>query len=154
LGHYTPNLVTDQALSALLSEAAQAQTEGVITWTARKPHIREGKIVVRTALSDCPLGHLRVYYVDPRPSEISCQYLVNGAPVRRLDVNGSHRDVVNVTHKHTYVPALGTESFYYPSDIPVVPLGPTVAPGTCRAVFEAFAAECFILLNDGYWEEP
>ena len=154
MGTYPPNLVTDQALSALLSVAAEARTEGVITWTKRKPHIYEGKIAVRTALSDCALGLLRVYFVDPRPSEISCQYLINGAPVRRVDVNGSHRDVINKTHKHTYIPALGTESFYFPNDIPAVPLGPTVAPGTCRAVFEAFAAECFVLLDDGYWEEP
>lgn len=56
--------------------------------------------------------------------------------------------------EHTHVPATGREDVYIPEDIPEVPMGPTVAPGTYRRVFEAFAAECHIELPDGYWTEP
>lgn len=154
MGSYKTNLVTDQTLDVLLSGAAQATTTGRLFWRVQKPRVHEGKIEVLTRLSDCAVGELRIYYVDPRPSEIHCQYLVNGAPIRRLDVNGSHRKIVNKTHKHTYIPSSGTESFYYPDDIPSVPFGPTVAVDTYRVVFEAFAKECHVLLGDGYWTQP
>lgn len=95
MGSYKTNLVTDQTLDSLLSGAAWATTTGQLLWRVQKPRVHEGKIKVLTRLSDCAVGELRIYYVDPRPSEIHCQYLVNGAPIRRLDVNGSHRKIVN-----------------------------------------------------------
>lgn len=64
------------------------------------------------------------------------------------------REVQHTTHKHTYQPATGAEGFYVPKDIPHVPLGPTVARGVYRTVFAAFAAECHIALQDGYWTDP
>jgi hypothetical protein len=98
---------------------------------------------------------LRIYVATPRPDRIHIQYLVNRVPVRRLDVNDHHRGLPpNTTHKHTYVPQSGAESAYVPDDIPPVPLGPTVAAGTYRHIFEAFASECFIELPQGYWTEP
>ena len=72
----------------------------------------------------------------------------------RCDVNGSHRKTLFTTHKHTYDPATGTEGFYIPSDIPPIPLGPTVVRGVYRTAFAAFAAECFVELEDGYWVDP
>jgi hypothetical protein len=154
VGTYTANLVTAEALAALLSGSAKSRAVGQVKWARKKPQIHEGKLEVRTAVADCPVGYLRIYYVEPRPSEVGLQFVVNHAPVRRLDVNGSHKDWINTTHKHTYVPATGREGAYIPDDIPEVPLLPTVAPGTHRAVFEAFAQECWIVLPDGYWVEP
>lgn len=111
-------------------------------------------MAVRTEVIDCSSGLLRIYLLRPRPDRIHVQYLVNGVPIRRLDVNDAHKQWRDKTHKHTYIPALGAEDAYLPDDIPEVPLGPTVAPGTYRAVFEAFAAECFVELPDNYWTEP
>ncbi|WP_157577072.1 hypothetical protein [Saccharomonospora iraqiensis] len=94
-----------------------------------------------------------IYWVDPRPDRIHVSYVVDNVPVRRLDVNDSHKDWIDVTHKHRYLPN-GTSDAYLPDDIPRVPLGPTVPPGTYRAVFEAFAAECCVALPEGYWTDP
>ncbi len=66
--------------------------------------------------------------------------MVRGVPVRRCDVNGNHRKVKFTTHKHTYEPTTGAEGFYgsgpLPSGVP------------------AFAAECYVELESGYWQEP
>ncbi|KXK62253.1 hypothetical protein AWW66_09485 [Micromonospora rosaria] len=52
-------------------------------------------------------------------------------------------------------PGGGDEGAYEPDDIPPVPLQPRVAPGTYRAILEAFAAECFIAIGDDFtWREP
>ncbi|MFS8104837.1 hypothetical protein LFM09_47825 [Lentzea alba] len=154
MGVFPANLVTAEALAALLSAPSKSRAVGQLSWTSKKPHIHEGKIEVRTDIADCPVGYLRIYYVDPRPAEVGVQFIVNDAPVRRLDLNGSHKDWVHTTHKHRYLPATGREDAYIPNDIPAVPLLPTVAPGTHRAVFEAFAQECLVLLPEGYWVEP
>ncbi|MGW4520112.1 hypothetical protein [Amycolatopsis sp. NPDC004378] len=115
----------------------------------------QGLLHVRTEVEDCSDGLLRAYFVTARPDRFHVQYLVNRVPVRRLDVNADHRGLPpDTTHKHTYVPQNGSESTYVPNDIPSVPLGPTVAAGTYRRVFEAFASECFIELPEGYWTEP
>jgi hypothetical protein len=120
-----------------------------------KPNTVQGLIQVRTQVEDCPDGTLRAYVVTPRPDRFHVQYLVNRVPVRRLDVNDNHRGLPpDATHKHAYVPQTGAESTYVPDDIPPVPLGPTVAEGTYRRLFEAFASECFIELPEGYWTEP
>lgn len=145
--------LTSTDLAALLSPLAKATAVGQLEWRLKKPLCHEGVIEVRTVIADCPLGTLRIYFVEPRPDRVHLQYLVNGSWVRRLDVNDEHRGVEN-THKHTHIPATGREGVYTPDDIPEVPVGPTVAPGTYRRVFEAFAAECHIELPDGYWTEP
>lgn len=142
------------ALGALLSRAAQASAVGRLRWSLRKPRCHQGVLTVQTKVSGLGDGLLRIYFVELAPSEPSLQYLVGGVSVRRLDVNGDHRAWVNQTHKHTYEPNTGREDAYLPCDIPDVPLGPTVAPGTYQRVFEAFASECHVSLPGGYWTEP
>lgn len=145
--------VTSTELAALLSPLAKATAVGQLAWRLKKPRCREGIVEVCTQVADCSMGKLRIYFVEPRPDRVHLQYLVGGSWDRRLDVNDQHRGVER-THKHTHVPATGREDVYIPEDIPEVPMGPTVAPGTYRRVFEAFAAECHIELPDGYWTEP
>lgn len=152
---YAAEAISTTAIQALLSDLGRAEAVGQLVWSRLKPHAFQGVVEVRTAVADCESGMLRMHFVTPRPDRIHIQYLINRVPVRRLDTNESHRDLPpDATHKHTYSPATGGESAYVPDDIPEVPLGPTVAPGTYRAVFEAFASECFIELPAGYWTEP
>jgi len=120
-----------------------------------KPTTQQGVLKVATSVADCAGGLLRIYFASARPDRLHVQYMMNGVSIRRLDVNDDHRGLpLGTTHKHTYLPATGAESFYVPDDIPHVPLGPTVVEGTYRQVFEAFASECFIELPPGYWTEP
>jgi hypothetical protein len=92
------------------------------------------------------------------PSEPKLQYLVgagrSGFSARRLCVNVPHRPI-DGTHKHLAEPGRGDETAYQPDDIPDVPLQPRVAPGTYRAILEAFAGECFVELGQDFrWSEP
>lgn len=153
MGRVTPGAVRTVTLHALLSPVARARVVGQIEWTLKKPRVHQGIIAVDTDVSECEEGRLRIEFQERAPSEFGLQYLVNRVPVRRLDVNGSHRSWQFTTHKHRYNTA-GHEDAYLPTDIPPVPLEPTVAPGTYRRVFEAFAGECFVSLPDGYWVEP
>jgi hypothetical protein len=155
LAKHTANVIDTKTVDSLLSTLAQARAFGQLAWDRQKPNTLQGRIEVATAVADCSTGALRIYVATPRPDRIHVQYLINGVALRRLDVNDDHRGLPpGTTHKHKYVPQSGQESFYVPKDIPAVPLGPTVAAGTYRKVFEAFAFECFIELPDGYWTEP
>lgn len=153
LGQHRAGAVTAQALEVLLSQLASATAIGEMAWSSIRPYLHQGQITVRTSVDGCELGRLRLLVNDLAPSEPGCQYLVNDVPVRRLDVNGFHRPWPRRTHKHRYVPATGREDAYLPDDIPDVPFEPIVAPGTYRRVFEAFAAECWVALPEGYWKD-
>lgn len=146
-------VLTPATVGSLLSSTADARGVGHMAWSLKRPRCHQGLLQVQTKVSGFELGQLRIYYVEAAPSEPCLQYLMGGVAVRRLDVNGDHRDWVNRTHKHTYQ-ASGQDSAYLPDDIPDVPLGPTVASGTYRKIFDAFAAECFVALPSGYWMEP
>lgn len=154
MAQHKAGVLTPASLGALLSTEAGACSVGTLTWSLRKPRCHQGVLEVKSEIPGCELGQLRIYFVEQAPSEPSLQYLVGGVSVRRLDVNGDHREWVNRTHKHRYEPHTGREDAYLPTDIPNVPLGPTVAPGTYKMVFAAFAAECHVALDDGYWVEP
>ncbi|OXM70723.1 hypothetical protein CF166_20505 [Amycolatopsis sp. KNN50.9b] len=137
----------------MLSHLAEATAVGALTWDSKRSFLHTGQIQVQTRVQGCELGKLQVVVNDLAPSEPRCQYLVNDVPIRRLDVNDVHRPWPRRTHKHRYVPETGKDDAYIPDDIPDVPFGPTVAPGTYRRVFEAFAAECWVTLPEGYWTE-
>lgn len=154
MAKYAVNAVNATDLAALLSPLANATAIAELEWSTKKPRCHVGRITVHTKITGCRVGQLQLYFVEQRPDRMHAQYLFNNIPVRRLDVNDRHR-TTDETHKHTYIPRSGSDDdVYVPDDIPAVPLGPTVAPGTYRRVFEAFAAECFIALPDGYWTEP
>ncbi|MGW4559925.1 hypothetical protein ACWEOV_40885 [Streptomyces sp. NPDC004365] len=116
--------------------------------------VLEGTIEVRTALPELETGKLRMTVRRLAPSQPRLQYLIGNAAVRRLCVNEQHRPYEG-THKHM-INLRGTdEDAYEPDDIPEVPLAPRVAPGTYRAILEAFVAECAITLGEDFvWVEP
>ncbi|SCG61688.1 hypothetical protein GA0070560_11689 [Micromonospora halophytica] len=151
-------LMTAANLGALLSPLAQAVTLGGITWTTKNRVVREGTIRVDTTITALAPCRLRMTVNELRPSEPALQYLAGdgrlGFSARRLCLNTPHRPFPG-THKHRSEPGGGDEGAYEPDDIPAVPLQPRVAPGTYRAILEAFAAECFIAIGDDFiWREP
>ncbi|XVV13654.1 hypothetical protein ACQP2X_04675 [Actinoplanes sp. CA-131856] len=152
-------LLTPANLGALLSPVAQAVTVGGVVWEALQgAPIKEAVVQVRTALPALAPCRLRMVTNALTPSEPRLQYLVgagrNGFSARRLCVNVPHRPI-DGTHKHLAEPGRGDETAYQPDDIPHVPLQPRVAPGTYRAIFEAFASECFVELGQDFaWSEP
>jgi hypothetical protein len=81
--------------------------------------------------------------------------------LRRLDVNGSHRNRagaretwVGRTHKHRWCEARGDADAYTPGDIPCIPLT-GITGDHYREVFEAFCGECGVALAEGYrWLAP
>ncbi|MFC0008074.1 hypothetical protein [Micromonospora siamensis] len=150
--------MTTANLGTLLSPLAGAVTVGGITWTTKNRIVREGALQVNTALRVLAPCRLRMMVNELKPSEPTLQYLAGdgrfGFSARRLCINSPHRPFPG-THKHRSEPGGGDEGAYEPDDIPAVPLQPRVAPGTYRAILEAFAAECFIAIGDDFvWREP
>jgi hypothetical protein len=146
-------LLTQQSVGLLLSKSAKATTSGPIVWTPKRS-ITVGILKVKTVIPGLEQGAVRIYICWPAPSEPRCQYLIGGAAVRRLCVNNPHPPF-DSTHKHIINPRGSEEDAYEPDDIPPVPLAPRVAPGTYRAILEAFVNECEISLGEDYaWTEP
>ncbi|MER7166540.1 hypothetical protein ABT336_10810 [Micromonospora sp. NPDC000207] len=151
-------LMTAANLGALLSPLSKAVTVGGVTWATKGSVIKNGIIRVDTAISALAPCRLRMTVNELKPSEPTLQYLIGdgrwGFSARRLCLNTPHRPFSG-THKHRSEPGGGDEKAYEPDDIPFVPLQPRVAPGTYRAILEAFAAECFIAIGDDFiWREP
>ncbi|MGW0579214.1 hypothetical protein ACWD25_25350 [Streptomyces sp. NPDC002920] len=146
-------LLTQQSVGLLLSKNSRATTLGQITWKPKRS-VTVGLLQVRTVLPGLEQGTIRIHIRWPAPSEPRYQYLIGGAAVRRLCVNNPHPPF-DSTHKHIINPLGSDEDAYEPDDIPAVPLAPRVAPGTYRAILEAFAAECEIGFGEDYaWTEP
>lgn len=157
MGRQSSPLLTAQSVGLLLSKAAQATTVGPITWKTQGS-VSEGVLQVRTILPQLEQAALRISIRKPAPSQPRFQYLVGvgaaKASVRRLCVNEEHRPFTG-THKHMINPLETDEDAYEPNDIPKVPLAPRVAPGTYRAILEAFANECEVTLGTDFtWTEP
>lgn len=158
MSRQTSPLITAANVGALLSPLAQAVTVGGITWNANRGVSKEGMVRVRTALAVLSPCMLRLVVNPLAPSEPKLQYLAGTGrdrfSARRLCVNVPHRPITG-THKHRVEPGSSDEGAYEPTDIPEVPLQPRVAPGTYRAILEAFANECFIeMASDFTWSEP
>lgn len=152
------HLMTAANLGTLLSPLAAAVTVGGIIWAVKSPVVKHGIIQVDTVIKALAPCRLRMAVNELKPSEPALQYLAGdgrmGFSARRLCLNTPHRPFPG-THKHRSEPGGGDEGAYEPDDIPAVPLQPRVAPGTYRAILEAFAAECFIAIGDDFiWREP
>lgn len=158
MSRQSSQLATAANVGTLLSLAAKAVTAGGIAWVATRVQTKEGTVKVRTVLPALAPCRLRIVVNALAPSEPKLQYLAgagrDGFSARRLCINVPHRPLTG-THKHRLEPSLGDEDAYEPNDIPQVPLAPRVAPGTYRAILEAFAAECFVEIgSDFIWVEP
>jgi hypothetical protein len=151
-------LATHANLGSLISPLGRAVTLGGIAWQQKSGPVVEGVVQVRVALTTLMPCVLRMTVNRLAPSEPFLQYLVGAGrdrfSARRLCMNQEHRPIEG-THKHRTEPAVGDEMAYKPADIPEVPHAPRVAPGTYRAIFEAFAGECYVEIGpDFVWLEP
>lgn len=108
----------------------------------------------------CPLS-LNAQVLIHKPWKFTVFLMLHDVHLRRLDVNGSHRNRTSDreqwterTHKHLWSEAHENAEAYTPRDIPAVPL--TALTGDhYRRVFEAFCDECGIGLAAGYrWSDP
>lgn len=157
MGHHSSPLIPAANIDHLLSDLAVAMTVGGITWQLRqKGNAYDGEVQVRTKINDLARCRLRIYVSRLKPSEPTLAYLVGSGrtafPASRLCINGSHGN--KMTHKHR-TRGDGSEDVYEPDDIPPVPLQSRVAPGTYRAILEAFAAECSVKLGEDFvWTDP
>lgn len=157
MGFHDSPLITLPNIEYLLSGVARAVTVGGMGWhSERQGDARVGEVRIETAVSALEPCRLQMYISRFKPSEPALLFLAGpgrrGFPARRLCVNGRHGSTL--THKHRIFPT-GWEDTYEPDDIPEVPLQPRVAPGTYRAILEAFAAECKVSLGEDFvWTEP
>lgn len=96
-----------------------------------------------------------------KPWKFTVFLMLHGTHLRRLDVNGSHRNRtrdreqwIERTHKHLWSEVNDDAEAYTPCDIPSVPLT-EVTGEHYRRVFEAFCGECGIdLVADFRWSDP
>ncbi|MEU9155734.1 hypothetical protein AB0D59_35595 [Streptomyces sp. NPDC048417] len=153
LSRQSSPLLSQQSVGLLLSKTSKATTVGAIAWKSQRS-VTVGLLQVRTVLPELEQGIIRIHIRWLAPSQPRYQYLIGGASVRRLCVNDPHPPY-DGTHKHMINPLGSEEDAYQPTDIPAVPLVPRVAPGTYRAILEAFAGECEVSLGEDFvWTEP
>ena len=88
-----------------------------------------------------------------KPWKLTAYLMIYGQHVRRLDVNGSHRnrtddreEWVERTHKHRFSEVHQDTVAYTPDDIPPVPTADVVGEHY-RGAFEAFCEEQAITLT-------
>ncbi|MCA1605943.1 MAG: hypothetical protein LC775_10830 [Acidobacteria bacterium] len=150
--------VTDSVVASVLDPSAGLELRVPVTWKAVDTTVR-----ARLALHNVhalPLS-LNAQVLIYKPWKFSVFLMLHGSHLRRLDVNGSHRNRtsdreqwIERTHKHRWSEAHDDAEAYTPRDIPPVPLT-EVAGEHYRRVFEAFCSECGIHLAAGYcWSDP
>lgn len=138
--------------NVLLVAAADARAIGRVQWTS-KGSARVGTAFVRAAgLLDPDSARLEFAVSPLRPTQPRVAYIADGASIRRLCVNKPHHPFAG-THKHR-VTGDPVGDAYEPTDIPLLDLDAEPPPGAHRAIMEAFAAECFINVDDLEWVDP
>jgi len=150
--------VTDRMVAGVLDPSAGLELRVPVTWKLFDTTVR-----ARMALHNVhalPLS-LNAQVLIYKPWKFTVFLMLHGIHLRRLDVNGSHRNRtsdreqwIKRTHKHRWSEAHADAEAYTPCDIPSLPL--TAVTGEhYRRVFEAFCSECGIDLVAGYcWSEP
>jgi hypothetical protein len=151
-------MVTDQMVAAVLDvTASKLELRVPLTWTHRATTHR-AEAAVHNA-HGLPL-RLGLQIIADKPWKVTAYLMLHGTQIRRLDVNGSHRNRTDgqvwrsQTHKHRFSEAHQDAEAYSPSDIPAVPFQ-NVSDEDYRQVLEAFCGECRIILGGSYvWQPP
>lgn len=151
-------LLTDQVAAAVLDAAtARLELRVPLTWTARSTTVRADVAVHNTHGLPVRLG---VQILRDKPWKITVYLMIHGEHLRRLDVNGSHRNRtdgeawVHQTHKHVFSEAHHDAVAYTPDGIPPIAIQ-NVSDEDYRQVVEAFCEECGITLGGTYaWQAP
>lgn len=153
MGGYPVAAVTYPTLRVILDGPRVARSAGPITWK-NSPNTAVGILPVDVTVDHCRTASLRIKLLRLRPYEIGLQYIVNDAPMHRVDVNAVHNSWELNTHSHTYVPSDGSETAAVVDDFIHVPFGPSVPRDTFRKCFEEFAKRVHVALIEPYWSDP
>jgi hypothetical protein len=151
-------MVTDQVVAAVVDVAtSKLELRVPLTWT-RRPTTYRAEAAVHNA-HGLPLRSGLQIIID-KPWKVTAYLMLHGTQIRRLDVNGSHRNRTDgqvwrsQTHKHVFSEAHQSAVAYTPTDIPTVPFQ-NVSDEDYRQVWEAFCAECGVVLGGTYaWRPP
>jgi hypothetical protein len=150
--------VTDAMAAGIFDAAARLELRVPVTWKSVGRTIR-----ARMGLHNVhalPLT-LHAQILIHKPWKFTVFLMLYDVHLRRLDVNGSHRNRTGAreiwterTHKHRWSAAHADADAYTPDDIPAFPMT-RIKGDDYRRVFEAFCGECGIALADGYqWSDP
>lgn len=148
----------DRLAAAVMDPAAALELRVPPVWKDRNSTAR-AEIAVHNS-HGLPLI-LGAQVITAKPWKFTLYLMLYNTHIRRLDVNGSHRNKmgdrelwVERTHKHRFSDQYGDSEAYTPSDIPGIPLT-DVTGEHYREVFEAFCGECGIGLTHSYvWIAP
>ena len=150
--------VSDRLAAAVLDTASsKLELRVPLAWEERAISLRAQGLIHNSHGLPVRLG---LQISKDKPWKVTVYLLIYGVTLRRLDVNGSHRNRTDghrwtfQTHKHTYSDAHADAVAYTPTDIPSVSFE-NVGADDYRAVLEAFCEECGIALGSGYhWNPP
>jgi len=149
----------DNDLAALLLDpAARLELRVPMRWETRATSVRAHMGVHNSHGLPLTLG---VQVLTLKPWKLTAYLMIYGQHVRRLDVNGSHRnrtgdreEWVDRTHKHKFSEQHQDTVAYTPDDISTVPRA-SVVGDHYRGAFEAFCGEQAIRLTGEYrWVDP
>lgn len=149
----------DNNLAALiLGDTARLELRVPMRWETRPTTVR-AQMGVHNAYGLPVL--LGVQVITLKPWKLTAWLMIHNQHLRRLDVNGSHRNRVGDreewiarTHKHTFSEQHQDTVAYTPCDIPAVPTVDVVGHHY-RGAFEAFCQEQAIKLTGEYrWVDP
>lgn len=145
--------LTDQLVAALLDRAAALELRVPVVWETRPTALRAHIGVHNVHGLPVVLG---AQILSDKPWKFTTYLMLYNTHIRRLDVNGSHKNRSagrelwqGATHKHRFSEQHQDSEAYTPTDIPSIPLSGVVGEHY-REVFEAFCAECSIKLAGAY----
>lgn len=150
--------LTDKLAAAILDPSAALELRVPVIWKDRSSAVR-AQVGVHNS-HGLPL-FLGAQVIKDKPWKFTLYLMIYNTHLRRLDINGSHRNKtgdrelwVERTHKHTFSEASRDSDAYTPDDIPEIPLL-DVTGEHYREAFEAFCGECNIGLSHTYaWSAP
>ena len=149
----------DDALAALLlGDSARLELRVPMRWETRAASVRAHMGVHNAYGLPLLLG---VQVLTPKPWKLTAYMMIHGQHIRRLDVNGSHRnrtpdreEWATRTHKHRFSEQHQDTVAYTPDDIPSIPTA-DILGDHYRGAFEAFCGEQVIELTGEYrWVDP
>lgn len=146
--------VTDSLAAGVFDASACLELRLPVTWVQVGTTVR-ARMGLHNSRALPLILHAQV--LIHKPWKFTTFLMLYDVHLRRLDVNGSHRNRTGVretwierTHKHRWSESLADADAYTPCDIPSIPLT-NVTGEHYRQVLEAFCIECGIALADGYW---
>ncbi len=150
--------MTDRLVAAILDPSSELALQVPVMWKGRQATVRAQMSVHNVPAFPLFVG---MQVTRDNPSKPTVYLMCENEQLRRLDVNGSHKNRtadrekwVNRTHKHRWSEAHRDAEAYNPVDIPSVSWG-NVTGNQLRDVFEAFLGECHIEMRGAYsWSDP